>query len=1256
MVRRRGTGWQEGVSRAGLAALAMGVLLMVPVQAQTLPQDIQLTVSSGSIHVGETLVLTAQNNYSPYSTSLEMRFFEDTPLIPGCTAVPLDALTNSASCTVTASMDGTFTYSASLGTPTGGVGNDLAVSNAVSVTVDKWDSQTFLSMNVGSPAPGQVVEFTAEIWGHFPGGDVLFYELTGPDPNQPLCAVTVSAGGSAQTVASCLAAFIVPGVHQLIAHYQGDAANHENWSDPLSFSIATPAGATEVALDASPSVPVAGEPVMIGVRVSGDAPGGSVTIRDDNSVVCTATLDSTATNVKQVSCPWTFATPGSHLLQADYSGNTGNLPSHASRTVQVEPAPSVPVRVELRVIPADVLAGQSAALRAEVQGGSEGGAVTFLDGGVPMQGCSEVPVVVLAAGLAAADCPFTLGVAGAHEFAATYVRGGLTRGGGVEIRVPGRSTSTELAVVSGEAWVGRPVLLQATVAGDALRAGTVRFLADGQAVSNCEAVALTPLAPLRRMADCVLRFPSPGTHALRAEYTGDGQSGASFDVISLRVGNPAPALTLSAFNPAFVDQPVVIRATVDAGLPGGTVGFLRDGALIPGCTSVVPLDPSGGDPVAECSVVFEQAGRHRIDARYDFTSGRESAALDVDVQSFPTATRLQVQAPVAGLREGGIASLEAIVEPVSVAGARVTFTDAGVGIGSCMDVALVVETDGLAVARCDVALHGSGMHFLGAAFPGDRAHSPSSDETEVAVAADSDALSLSLPDGAVVGQLARLRAAASAATVLGTVAFSDEGVAIAGCHAQPLTGGQGSVPTAECRVRFPRAGLRLVTAERDAGNVLEQAALTIPVGKATSSLGLSAVQVQGSADWLLEAEIHGYFPDGAVEFVLEGTVITGCESVLLDSQSNQHARAACTLPAGGALPRWVAARYAGNDNNEASDAVLALSGTVSASLALSREDAAPARVGRDQVLQARVSGAAPTGRVRFLDGAKVLSGCEAVALVPTGMEGVARCHTRFAQSGTHALRAEYAGDAVHAPAMGELSVPVEKNPSVTALEIERAVAYAGGITRLRARVAGYRPGGSVAFFEDQDPISGCATVPLQRQSPEADAGQAECEVAFVQAGNRLLRARYGGDLANALSEATLAHFLVLRPPVLADPARISFFGQEALRFTLHNPEASAALRVVVSFEAAQVGRIAFLPACSTQSGGDGGAVRCEDPVALGISCRQDADVRACEVATLEPGASFRFVVFPEDGWGGGPRAVISVDGTVVGQTVLNPGN
>ena len=65
MVRRRGTGWQEGVSRAGLAALAMGVLLMVPVQAQTLPQDIQLTVSSGSIHVGETLVLTAHNNDSP---------------------------------------------------------------------------------------------------------------------------------------------------------------------------------------------------------------------------------------------------------------------------------------------------------------------------------------------------------------------------------------------------------------------------------------------------------------------------------------------------------------------------------------------------------------------------------------------------------------------------------------------------------------------------------------------------------------------------------------------------------------------------------------------------------------------------------------------------------------------------------------------------------------------------------------------------------------------------------------------------------------------------------------------------------------------------------------------------------------------------------------------------------------------------------------------------------------------------------------
>src|SRR5205823_316306 len=73
----------------------------------------------------------------------------------------------------------------------------------------------------------------------------------------------------------------------------------------------------------------------------------------------------------------------------------------------------------------------------------------------------------------------------------------------------------------------------------------------------------------------------------------------------------------------------------------------------------------------------------------------------------------------------------------------------------------------------------------------------------------------------------------------------------------------------------------------------------------------------------------------------------------------------------------------------------------------------PSTAGASVTFTATVTGNAPTGSVKFLDGATSITGCSAQALTGSGNVRTATCSTSTLAAGTHSIFASYTGDAAN---------------------------------------------------------------------------------------------------------------------------------------------------------------------------------------------------------------------------------------------------
>jgi hypothetical protein len=407
---------------------------------------------------------------------------------------------------------------------------------------------------------GQSVTFTAVVTSGSgtPAGTVIFYDGTTPLGSETL------AGGSASLSTSSLSS----GSHAITASYLGSGDFAPSTSPILEQAVTgTP---TSTALSSSRNPSFSHQNVVFTATVScgSGTPGGSVIFYDSAAALDTAVLsDGVATFTDAA------LSVGSHSITASYQGFGTCAPSTSAALIQVvNQVPEFTTKTSLATSGSPSLIGQPVTFTATItsKGGTipDGEVVSFYDGAKAI-GTGETSggrALLATSSLTATK----------HTIKATYSGDANFRSssGDVAQVVEKYATTTALSANVNPAEYGQAVTFTATVtsAGPATT-GKVKFTGIGVATLS-GGVAVFTKKGLR-----------PGTHAVTAEYLGDGDSATSESAVLDEVVNPAATTTklTSSVNPSSSGQNVTFTATVTSatGLnPTGSVTFAAGGTAL----------------------------------------------------------------------------------------------------------------------------------------------------------------------------------------------------------------------------------------------------------------------------------------------------------------------------------------------------------------------------------------------------------------------------------------------------------------------------------------------------------------------------------------------------------------------------------------------------------------------------------------------------------------------------------------------------
>jgi hypothetical protein len=349
------------------------------------------------------------------------------------------------------------------------------------------------------------------------------------------------------------------------------------------------------------------------VSSSGGTPTGTVIFYDDSTVLGSATLNGGTTQFSSSSL-----TTGTHSITAAYqeSSSFGTSKSAALRE-QVRKGP-FPSQTTLVSSGSPSFVGQPLTLTATVTSSygtiPNGELVTFYDDG------TELGTGITGSGQATFSTSSL--TAKTHTIKATYA-GDATfeRSSGTVTQVVNKyATTTTLVSNLNPSVYGQAVIWTATVTstGPNTPTGSVRFVGSG----------IVPLSG--GVATFTNVWLNAGTHAVTAEYEGDGASAASASSVLNQVVNPASTTTviMSSADPSSAGQNVMFTATVTSSTGAhatGTVTFRADSMVL----ATVPLEGT----VATFSTSTLGVASFAITAIYngatDFTGSQDTLTQSV---------------------------------------------------------------------------------------------------------------------------------------------------------------------------------------------------------------------------------------------------------------------------------------------------------------------------------------------------------------------------------------------------------------------------------------------------------------------------------------------------------------------------------------------------------------------------------------------------------------------------------------------------
>jgi large repetitive protein len=596
-----------------------------------------------------------------------------------------------------------------------------------------------------------------------------------------------------------------------------------------------------------------------------------------------------------------------------------------------------------------------------------------------------------------------------------------------------------------------------------------------------------------------------GIQAPASDAGGPQSNGSSTQAVETP---PSTTTTLaSSGNPSTVGQAVTYTAKLSSSAATGTVEFQDGGVAIPRCSA-----QAVGSGSANCTIeTYPSSGPHTITAAYSGDShflASTSSSLTQAVNKAATTTAVS-----SATNPSNVGQAVTYVATLSTANATgsIEFKDNGTTITGCG-----TQTVNIAIATCTVPGYTTAnTHGITATYSGDNNYTASVSATltqTINQASTTTGIS-SATNPSTVGEAVTYTATVNPAAATDTVEFKDGGASIAGCGARTITSG-----AATCTTTYTEAGPHSITATYSGdSNYLSSVSTTMTqtVNKAITAVVVSSGTNPATVGQAITytATVNPATATGTIEFIDEGTLITGCGAQTIGSGA-----ATCTTTYTEAGPHSITATYSG-DSNDLASASSVWSQTVTLTSVISTTSVSsatnPANIGQAVTYTATVSPAAGTGTVQFKDAGTAITGCSA----QTVSLGIATCTVAsYAGAGTHPITAVYSGDVNDTGSTSTaLTQAINKNVAAILLSSGANPSKVGQSATYTASISPTIATGTVEFQDEGIPISGCTTQTI-------NLGSAECNVAtYASAGSHTITGVYSGD---ANDSASISTFLI----------------------------------------------------------------------------------------------------------------------------------
>ncbi|MBR0344117.1 MAG: Ig-like domain repeat protein [Rudaea sp.] len=464
----------------------------------------------------------------------------------------------------------------------------------------------------------------------------------------------------------------------------------------------------------------------------------------------------------------------------------------------------------------------------------------------------------------------------------------------------------------------------------------------------------------------------------------------------------------------------------------------------------------------------------------------------------------------------------------AVPNGTVSFGEGGIALSGCSAVPL----DGTGKAQCQTASLAVGSHSVTASYAPANTNFTGSASGAVtqSVAKAATTTAVTSPGAITLGSPVTVNAQVTvtspgSGTPTGTITIGDGG-------AQAGDNCTISLPATSCVLTPSTAGTKTLTAQYNGDGSF--GASTAPSGSLvvnpsqpgtalTSSANPSVFGQSATLTATITPAAGGAIPTGAVTFCDGATSATDancaggtklCAAVNVAAGSGS-ASAVCTVSTFGVATHSLSAVYAGDGNNQPSNATLnQIVNAADTTTTLTP----PSAINLGDSLTVQVSVAAkapgtgtPAGSVTIHDGS---ASCSAAL-----SNGAGSCTlTPPAPAGTHNLSATYTATADFATSMGSAILTVNAAPAGTIVTssanpslFSHSVTFMATVTPAAGNPT---PTGHVDFSDGGTALSGCTGLPLS-------GGAATCAASTLAVGSHTIQASYSGDTNNLPSSGTL---------------------------------------------------------------------------------------------------------------------------------------